>query len=122
MKKNNILGWLAIIVITLIAFKAEAQESNINLTQFDIVKKNNKVLIEWSIDQKSSTNYFELERSDDGENFKTVAYILGPDPSKSGEQFGCFDNPKNDRSAFYRLKHVAVNGETQLSSIKKIVL
>lgn len=123
MKKYNILKWISIIVLVLFGFQSKAQNKNINLTKFDIVQNADKVKIDWATDQQSATNYFELERSNDGENFKTVAYILGPDPQKDGEQFECVDKVnKNIKVAFYRLKHVSQTGETQLSNIKKIAL
>ena len=123
MKQYNILRWIAIVVLVLFAFQSEAQQKNINLTQFDLVKKADKVIVDWSTDKNEATNYFELEKSNDGENFKTVAYILGPDPQKDGEQFGCFDKvTKKEKIAYYRLKHVSETGEMQFSSIKKIIL
>ena len=57
-----------------------------------LIKNQNKVSVNWSTDNATPTNYFEVEKSSDGKNFKTVAYILGADPSKTDcDCYGCFD-------------------------------
>ena len=34
-------------------------------------------MIDWATDNKVPTNYFEVERSSDGINFKTIALVFG---------------------------------------------
>lgn len=96
----------------------------IEITNFHVVKEQNKVAIKWATNSKSLTNYFEVERSNDGKNFKTVAYVLGADPAKNDcECFSCFDKiDAKTKESFYRLKHVNVNGSVQFSEIKMLAL
>jgi hypothetical protein len=118
---------LVIVLFLSISFATKAQkvsESKINITGFQVVKTQNKVVIKWSTDETSQTNYFEVEKSNDGKNFKTVAYVLGADPTQpSCECFGCFDKitGKADQS-YYRLKHVNTNGNVQFSEVKMVAL
>ena len=110
--------------ITLGGFAQTAVQQKINITDFHVVKNENKVNINWTTDEKTSANYFEVEKSNDGKNFKTVAYVLGADPSKPDcECYGYFEKINaHFKESFYRLKHVNVNGEIQLSEVKMLAL
>ena len=72
----------------------------------------------------TTANYFEVEKSGDGRDFKTVALVMGPDPSKKDcDCYGCYDkiNSKSD-TTYYRVKHVDSNGVFDFSSVKMIGL
>ena len=123
MKKNSIIQWVVIVLFALTAFPAQAQDNtNIQITRFELkMEKAHKVNINWATDDKVETNYFEVERSTDGEVFKTVALVFGPDPVKEGDQYESFDKISG-RKAYYRLKHVSLDGTLQYSSVKMIKL
>lgn len=121
--RNGIFVVLFLSLATSVNAQKVAQPS-INITDFRVVREQNKVAIQWATDKTSETNYFEVERSSDGRNFKTVAYVLGADPAKTNcECFGCFDKIKeNAKQSYYRLKHVNTNGSVQFSQIKMLAL
>jgi hypothetical protein len=127
MKKIMIFRIAFVILFTAISFGGFAQnaeQNKINIIDFHIVKNQNRVDINWSTKKDETTNYFEVEKSNDGKNFKTVALIMGPDPSKTNcDCYGCFDkvNTKSKES-YYRLKHVDNNGMVQFSDVKMIAL
>ena len=81
-------------------------------------------MIDWATDNKVPTNYFEIERSSDGINFKTIALVLGPDPKQTNcNCYECFDKPdSNTKKYFYRLKHVSSEGEIELSETKMLAI
>jgi hypothetical protein len=106
-------------------FGGEAQSiqpHKINIIDFNLVIQNNKVNINWSTDNKTATNYFEVEKSQDGKNFKTVAYILGADPAKTGcDCYGCIDVVGKTKNEFYyRLKHVDTDGNVEISETRTL--
>ena len=129
MKTNLLLvrNGLIVVIFLSLAFSTNAQKvalAKINITSFQVVKEQNKVAIKWATDKASQTNYFEVERSNDGKNFKTVAYVLGADPTKTDcECFGCFDKITGKaKESYYRLKHVNTNGNVQFSEVKMLAL
>jgi len=126
MKTKLLLKGLVVVLFLSFAFSVNAQKSTekIKITSFQVVKKENKVVINWATDKDSQTNYFEVEKSTDGKNFKTVAYVLGADPAKADcECFGCFDKVSgNAKESFYRLKHINVDGNVQFSEVKMLAL
>ena len=129
MKTNLLLirNGLIVVLFLSFAFNVNAQKNSsekINITHFEVVKEQNKIVLEWSTDKSSKTNYFEVEKSTDGKNFKTVAYVLGADPTKTDcECYGCFDKVTGKaKESYYRLKHVNSNGNIQFSEVKMLAL
>lgn len=128
MKTNLLLAKNGLVVLFLcFAFASNAQKATqqkINITSFQVAKSQNKVILKWATDSASKTNYFEVEKSNDGKNFKTVAYVLGADPTqKNCECFGCFDKITGKaKTSYYRLKHVNLNGNVQFSEVKMLAL
>ena len=128
MKTNIVLVKNGLLVLFLcFAFASNGQKAaqqKINITSFQVIKDQNKVSIKWATDSASITNYFEVEKSNDGKNFKTVAYVLGADPTqKDCECFGCFDKITGKaQTSYYRLKHVNLNGNVQFSEVKMLAL
>ncbi|MEO8819885.1 MAG: hypothetical protein ABI267_10710 [Ginsengibacter sp.] len=128
MKTNLLFVKNGLVVLFLFAaFASNAQtvvQPKINITSFQLMKDQNKVMIKWSTDSASTTNYFIVEKSDDGKNFKTVAYVFGSDPTqKDCECFDCFDKiTRKNITSYYRLKHVNTNGIIQFSEVKMLAL
>lgn len=127
MNTKNTLTSSAIILLMLFAFTgSEAQHvtnntNKINYAHFTVsCTDNKKVVVDWDVDVSSEINYFELEKSTDGVNFKTLALVLGPDPTKAlPVYYSCFDKKnKSARRVYYRVKHVSVSGEEEISDIK----
>ena len=118
---------MTVVLFLFLSFNVKAQKDasgQIKITKFEVVKEQNRVAIEWSTDKTSETNYFEVEKSSDGKNFKTVAYVLGADPTKTDcECFGCFDKVTGKaKDSYYRLKHVNTDGDVQFSEVKMLAL
>ncbi len=78
------------------------------------------VMVDWEVDVTSDANYFELEKSTDGINFKTIALILGPDPARALPVFySCYDKQKRkSKLTYYRVKHISTSGEEDVSEVK----
>ena len=114
------IAFLTLISLTSWAQNQQPQKNKINFRRFVVSTDEKRVSISWSIENSATTNYFEIQKSADGLNFKTIALVLGPDPKQlKGDSYGCFD--KYDRSAklaYYRLKHIDANGTEQLSEPK----
>lgn len=116
--------FLAASIFSVISLEAICQstQQKINYKSFTLNAAEKRIMIDWIIDSNISTNYFEIERSEDGKNFKTVTMVLGADPKQpTGNVYEGFDKPnKTSKKYFYRLKHVSLNGEIEVSEIKMI--
>jgi hypothetical protein len=100
------------------------EKAKINFTNFKVNHIRNKIAIDWGTDNKIATNYFEIERSSDGINFKTIALVLGPDPKQTDcDCYECFDKPDfKTKKYYYRLKHVSTDGEIELSETRMLAI
>ena len=81
------------------------QGGKLNFAVFNVTTDEKRISIDWSIESATPTNYFEIQKSTDGLNFKTIALVLGPDPKKPrGDCYGCFDKyvRKNARHSYGR--------------------
>ena len=101
--------------------QTQVEKNEIKFTKFSVSTDKKRITIDWSTDKAIATNYFEIQKSLDGINFKTIALVLGPDPKQvSGDCYGCFEKyiARNARHSYYRLKHIDINGVEQLSETK----
>ncbi len=119
---KNLLQTLLIIVITLVGVSGlSAQTKNINVTNFTVSVKQENLSVEWKTDGAAETNYFAIQKSADGINFKTVALVLGPDPKQPNcDCYAGFDKflPKSSKNSYYRLVHVNADGSEQVNEAK----
>ena len=125
--KNIKLQSILLFLITFLSINVKAQvpssNKHINFTRFDAISKDSKVSINLTTDGFVPTNYFEVQKSLDGINFKTIALILGPDPKQSTcDCYGCFDKLlQNNNIVYYRAKHIGKDGSEQLTDSKSLV-
>jgi hypothetical protein len=127
MKRNILFRLVFVIFLAILSIAGKSQNaeaSHVKMLDFKVVKDGNKVEINWTTDKNASTNYFEVEKSGNGKDFKTVALVMGPDPSKTDcDCYGCFDKIKtNSKVTYYRLKHVDSEGVAEFSAVKMIAL
>lgn len=112
------------VAFSLAGSSQKTQPKKINIVDFKVEKNYNKISIDWTTDNATPTNYFEVEKSNDGKKFVTIAYILGADPSKANcDCYGYFDkiNP-GKKESYYRLKYVDSNGEVEFSETRILAL
>lgn len=95
-------------------------QNRVKVTDFTVSTREQKVIIDWKTDGTSIANYFAIQKSTDGVNFKTVALVLGPDPKqKSGNCYGCFDKyVAKAKPSYYRLVHIDTDGNEQITEAK----
>lgn len=120
MIKNLLRTFLLSTIILLSTTGAIAQTKNVNVTDFTVNATQQKVSIDWKTDGATATNYFAIQKSTDGVNFKTVALVLGPDPKqKNCDCYGCSDKySKSQKQSYYRIVHVDTDGNEQITGAK----
>lgn len=119
-------GLLAITVFLLAhtVTSAQSKKAGIKYTSFTVNEVQKKIIIDWAVDDKVAANYFEIQRSSDGINFRTIAMVMGPDPKQaSADSYECFDKPASKtQKYFYRLNHISADGESDLSETKMLAV
>ena len=121
MKKITYL--LAFLLFGALFTKAQTSsiDSKINISKLIAYEKDSRFFIDWATDLADKTNYWEVQSSIDGRTFSTIALVLGPDPSKPGEQFGYKGKITTKTSAaYYRIVHISPSGIKLQSHIIKL--
>lgn len=89
----------------------------VNLISFDgaLVNKNSR--LQWRTENESNNKGFELQRSYNGTDFKTIGFIPSAANSSGAGSYG-FNDPELAQSLnYYRLKQMDVDGAFKLSNI-----
>jgi hypothetical protein len=122
----KVLSLSLILLMTYVAGNCQQNTGTdkIKYTSFTVNEASKGIVIDWVTDTSFQVNYFEVQRSADGKDFKAVALVMGPDPRvASGDHYECIDKTgKKNKKYFYRLKHVAVDGGAELSETKTLAL
>lgn len=83
----------------------------INLTSFDAIEKDNKVLLKWSTSGENNNDPFLVERSNDGKIFENT----GTAGSSDFRNYSFLDEHPFSGVNYYRLKHIDYDGNSELS-------
>lgn len=87
---------------------------------FTVTKSNNNALVQWSTTQEVNANMYEVERSVDGSNWSTIAYVAAMGNSSATNNYSYTDKNISVKVVYYRIKEVDMNGNTSLTSIKSV--
>ena len=79
---------------------------------------NNKVLLNWKVEENEAVYMFEVEKSMDGKNFTTAAIVFGTDKSET-EEYRFFEKASKPKSV-YRIK--LINKQRQVAYSKIITV
>ncbi|MEO6489457.1 MAG: hypothetical protein ABIO04_05900 [Ferruginibacter sp.] len=84
------------------------------------VEKNN-LLIMWNASDATSSNYCEVQSSEDGKTFSTIGMVMGADPKQTHNGFA-FKQDMNKMKAghiFYRILTIDGNNKAFASNVFK---
>lgn len=99
---------------------APPQALPVEYSAFRISKKEDKVLLNWITASEENNDYFEIERSADARNFKTIGRIDGKGTSFDTNSYSFVDSKPKHGVNCYRLKQVDFNGTENLTDIKSV--
>tara|TARA_B110000967_G_C18855239_1_gene546846 strand:+ start:778 stop:1566 length:789 start_codon:yes stop_codon:yes gene_type:complete len=98
---NHACAFNITLPVDLISFEAEREEDNIKLN--------------WSTASEENNDYFEIQKSYDGEVFTPIGYVDGAGNSNEVLDYSYTDSETN--KAYYRLKQLDYDGEFEYSDI-----
>ena len=90
----------------------------VTLSSFDAVGSKDQVDLKWVTASEINSQSFEVERSTDGSNFKSIASVKAKGSSTSNSSYQITDkNLPASSTLYYRLRQVDVDGTTTYSKI-----
>jgi len=100
----------------------DLQALPVELTSFSARAIAEGVLLNWTTATEINNHGFEVERSDDGIEFYTVAFVHGAGTSTESREYIYTDNVeyKGGETFYYRLKQIDLDGRIQYSDIIEV--
>lgn len=89
----------------------------IQLLDFEASRKEQAVQLKWNTASEQNNDYFEIERSLDGENWDRITSIDGAGNSGNLLNYQFLDSEAPEARLYYRLKQVDFNGNFSYSSV-----
>lgn len=94
---------------------------SVRLSDLNLENAGNEILISWYTTSEINNDYFEVERSTDGNQFETIARINGSNGSSGRKDYGITDKYPLEGNIFYRLKQVSTDGTFRYSETRSIL-
>ncbi len=102
-------------------FGGEAFPLPLTLISFNAKRVGNYTAISWTTEDEQNVDHFIAERSDDGNNYYSVAQL--PARNTSWSQFySTVDNKPINHIAYYRLRSIDIDGKQKISRIVPILV
>lgn len=92
----------------------------ITLIDFTAVSTNGKVKLNWSTATEINNDYFTIEKSIDGTNWKSVKNIDGAGNSSSLRNYETTDENPSVGVVYYRLKQTDIDGQFTYSTVRSV--
>lgn len=101
---------------------SEANLLPITLLSFDAFPANGTVELRWETATEINNEYFDVERSKDGEAFTSIGRVTGAGNSHTLRKYKLTDTYPLSGNAYYRLKQTDFNGNLSYSNVVRTEL
>lgn len=102
---------------------ASAATLPIEWSNFEAISQEKNIRLNWSTASEINNKGFDIQRSEDGKTFKTIAFQVGKGTSQSPQDYTFIDeNVQAQTTYYYRLKQIDFDGTHAYSAIKTAFL
>jgi hypothetical protein len=92
----------------------------VTFQSFYVSRQSANIALTWVTSQELNNSHFEVERSTDGRNYKTIAVVLGAVNSNVINKYSYTDKNITNTVVYYRIRQVDINGQAHYSAIRMI--
>lgn len=92
----------------------------VTFQSFFVSRESANVKLTWVTSQELNNSHFEIERSTDGRNYKTIAVVMGAVNSNVINRYNYTDKNITNAVVYYRIRQVDINGEAHYSAIRSV--
>ena len=93
----------------------------VELTKFEAKSNQNKVYLNWATATELNNDHFEIQHSDNGEDFKPIGQLKGNGTTPIGAVYNFVHLTPSVGINYYRLKQVDVDGKYEYSPIRSVL-
>ncbi|WBA43574.1 T9SS type A sorting domain-containing protein [Hymenobacter canadensis] len=89
----------------------------VELIRFTAQRQTNAVRLDWATASEQNNARFEVQRSADGAQFRTLATVAGQGTTAQRHTYSALDRQPLPGTAYYRLRQVDTNGQASFSPV-----
>jgi hypothetical protein len=90
----------------------------VRFQSFYVARQGSNTQLSWSTSQEENNNYYAIEKSADGHNWKQVAVVMGAGTSSLVNKYTYTEKNISDAVVYYRIRQVDMNGSAFYSAIR----
>ena len=98
----------------------------IKLSYFSARTENNtRVILNWVTEMELNNDYYTIERSEDGRNFKAIAMVMGALTTTMQQSYEYKDNlagVDKSKTIYYRIKQTDIDGSSSYTPVRSVKL
>ena len=87
---------------------------------FTATNEKNGTSLKWTTSSEHNTAYYDVEKSNDSKNWKTIATQTAAGNSSAESSYEVFDNEIVFGTSYYRIKQIDIDGKFAYSIVKQI--
>ena len=92
----------------------------VKFTGFIAKRQGENVLLSWSTAEEQDNGRFEIEKSTDSRNWKSIAVVFGNGTTSATSNYSYTDKNENAVVVYYRIRQVDLNGVAAYSAVKTV--
>ncbi len=92
----------------------------VNITSFKVQADNDRALITWTTATENNNNRFDVERSNDGKNYKVISTVQGHGTTSLSHDYKAVDTKPMNGVNYYRIKQYDNDGQYQISDVRSV--
>jgi hypothetical protein len=92
----------------------------VKFTGFNLARQNNNVLVEWTTADEVNNSYYEVQRSENGNDWNTIANINAAGSTMTTHSYSYTDKNVMAKIVYYRIRQVDINGEFVYTAVRMI--
>ena len=111
---------LNLIIAFLLLAVSSYSQSTAEIVAFNTEKVNNAVAITWTPSVEPETNHFEIQKSDDGMNWKVIAIMFPFEDASVTHSYKYTDKTYTEGDSFYRIRQIDINKKENFSKVNML--
>lgn len=91
----------------------------VELSQFDVIVKEQSAKLFWRTESELNNHYFEIQRSEDARNWSALGRMEGKGTTFTPQEYVFMDDAPRGGVNYYRLKQVDYDGAFEFSAVEQ---
>lgn len=87
---------------------------------FSAARQNADVLVQWSTSQEVNADFYEVQRSEDGLNWKAVGKVKAVGAARTTSNYSFVDRNVTQKTAYYRIKQVDLDTRFEYTAVRTV--